>query len=276
MRDETEIRAPLSAHVESRTRSRWACAVGAVLVAALLVQPATAGRDRAVDTLQLTAAFTLRWHLTDCPAGTPATTNCYLYTGKGIVPGLGAAEESWITIVDDFGSACPHLHGLATITVTGKGDVEAGLQLVGCAPTDHPPNRSTPLAFTITGGSGAYAGATGDGTYVESPTETGAGSGGGSDNWTGTLSVGGLSFDVTPPAIAGAVNRLVTTKGTGARVTYTLTASDDGGGAVSLSCLPPSGSRFPAGRTAVNCTAADTNGNAASARFFVTVKRIRR
>lgn len=254
-----------------------ALGVGLALLALLVASAAPAARSHRADTLRLTAVFRTTWHGVDCPPGTPETTNCYLWTGQGVVPGLGPAQESYTHFVDDFGSTCGHLHGAGSISVTGKGEIDVALKLPGCAPTDHPPTRNTPLDFAIVRGSGAFAGASGSGTLRESARESGPGTGSSTDAWAGTLSVSGLTFDVTPPTISGAADRLVRTKRSrAAPVTYSVTASDDADGSVPVSCRPPSRSRFPIGRTAVNCTATDASGNTATARFFVTVKRIRR
>jgi hypothetical protein len=129
-------------------------------------------------------------------------------------------------------------------------------------------------AFTITGGSGIYAGASGGGTVSHQAVATGTGIVG-RDLWTGTLSVPGLEFDLTPPTLSGAVNRTVRArKGSKrARVTYRVTASDAVDGSVPVSCRPRSGSRFMIGRTLVRCSASDTSANANAGRFRVTVKR---
>jgi hypothetical protein len=58
----------------------------------------------------------------------------------------------------------------------------------------------------------------------------------------------------------------------GAAVTYTVTASDAGDPAPVLSCSPTSGSTFPFGTTAVNCSATDAASNTASGNFNVTVQ----
>ncbi len=50
------------------------------------------------------------------------------------------------------------------------------------------------------------------------------------------------------------------------------TATDAGGGSVSVSCVPPSGSVFPIGFHSVNCTATDACGNRSTCSFRVTVK----
>ncbi|WP_141698600.1 HYR domain-containing protein, partial [Streptomyces lushanensis] len=51
------------------------------------------------------------------------------------------------------------------------------------------------------------------------------------------------------------------TGGTGAVIRYTAGARDVIDGSVPVTCAPPSGSRFPVGRTTVTCTAKDRAGN---------------
>jgi HYR domain/RTX calcium-binding nonapeptide repeat (4 copies) len=46
---------------------------------------------------------------------------------------------------------------------------------------------------------------------------------------------------------------------------------DNVGGSITISCNPPSDSRFPLGETVVQCTATDAAGNTATASFTVTV-----
>jgi HYR domain len=60
------------------------------------------------------------------------------------------------------------------------------------------------------------------------------------------------------------------------RVSYSVTATDATDGTVAATCLPKSGSLFPVGRMTVTCNADDSSGNAMTARFVVTVKRVRR
>jgi hypothetical protein len=62
----------------------------------------------------------------------------------------------------------------------------------------------------------------------------------------------------------------VTTSGTGAVVTYSVTATDDSGNPPVVICTPNSGSTFPVGTTTVQCSASDGT-NTASASFDVTV-----
>jgi len=129
-------------------------------------------------------------------------------------------------------------------------------------------------SFTVTGGTGIYAGASGSGT-VRRSVGFSSGSFRGFETWTGTLSVPGLDFDITSPVLTGATNKTVTAKrgAKSARVTFKVTAQDDKDGALSATCLPRSGSRFRIGRTVVNCTATDTSANTTNASFKVTVRR---
>ena len=62
----------------------------------------------------------------------------------------------------------------------------------------------------------------------------------------------------------------------GARVRYSVSATDATDGTLPAVCLPKSGSVFPVGRTTVTCTPVDSSGNTATARFVITVKRARR
>jgi hypothetical protein len=60
----------------------------------------------------------------------------------------------------------------------------------------------------------------------------------------------------------------------GAAVTYAARAVDARDGAVSVTCAPKSGTRFPVGRTSVRCTATDRAGNTARGAFPVVVSLV--
>jgi HYR domain len=85
------------------------------------------------------------------------------------------------------------------------------------------------------------------------------------------------ALDMTAPKVYGASSKTVRAqKGAkSARVTFEVTATDGMDGAVRVSCLPRSGSRFVIGRTTLRCTATDSSGNTGRAAFTVTVKRRR-
>ena len=80
-------------------------------------------------------------------------------------------------------------------------------------------------------------------------------------------------LDTSPPTLS--VRPAIVAEATGpsgAVVSFTVTATDDHDPNPSLNCLPASGSTFPLGSTDVGCTARDASGNAATARFTVTVR----
>jgi hypothetical protein len=89
-----------------------------------------------------------------------------------------------------------------------------------------------------------------------------------SSSQTFTVSVG----DTTPPVLKlpGVVTAFATTK-KGAKVSYTVTATDNIDPRPTVKCTPPSGSQFPLGKTPVTCTATDASGNASQGTFIVKV-----
>jgi hypothetical protein len=81
----------------------------------------------------------------------------------------------------------------------------------------------------------------------------------------------GIVPDTTPPSITVPGDITVDATGPATPVFFDVSATDPGGGAVSITCEPPSGSPFQVGTTTVTCTATDTSGNTSSASFTVTV-----
>lgn len=231
----------------------------------------------ASGTLNLRAELRLVSQLGACPPGISASA-CAARTGAGVVPGLGSVTESYTFLADVGPPSCAVDFGKTraypvTLVVAGKGEIQLalaeGAECVGVELV-----RTQTQAFTITGGTGIYQGASGSGTVERSlGGETAAGRVG-RETWTGTLAVPGLEFDITPPSLSGAVAKTVRAPrgAKRARVTYTVTARDDTGDAVPVSCRPRSGSRFRIGRTVVTCSATDTSGNTRTARFTITVK----
>ena len=57
-------------------------------------------------------------------------------------------------------------------------------------------------------------------------------------------------------------------------LTYPAPTATGGNGAVTVTCVPPSGSEFPVGITTVHCTASDPSGQAAACQFTVTVRDV--
>jgi hypothetical protein len=261
---------------------------GLVVVIALALATGGAHADAgasapnvAAGSLNLQAVLRLASNLGACPPGVSAET-CAPRTSEGLVPGLGSVTGTY-TFLADLGppSCSDDLLGKALgypvrFVVAAKGEIHFTLaDGAQCVPLEAV--RTHTQAFTVTGGTGVYANATGSGTVERTlggQTATGRT---GTETWRGTLSVPGLEFDTTPPAISGAVAKTVRAP-RGAkrvRVTYSVRARDDVDGAVPVSCRPGSGSRFKIGRTVITCSATDTSGNTQTARFAVTVKRRR-
>jgi hypothetical protein len=249
------------------------------MLAATAVPAAGGGAESPTGTLNLRGTVPFVGLQSTCPPGGGPGWICHLNTGTAVIAGLGRVSETYLHIGDV--APCPPFQAkmLATsvrLSVAGKGDVN--LALAGfpeCLPLANVPGAS-PLAFTVTGGTGVYVGASGSGiaTRIATPPSARVT---GSDTWTGTLVVPGLEFDLTAPTISGARSKVVRAprKAKRVRVRYRVTATDDVDGSVAVACQPRSGSRFKVGRTIVRCSASDGSGNTATARFTVTVRRSR-
>ncbi len=261
----------------SRTKGCLALAACTTMLAAAAAVPVTLGdaqSSAATGSLALDAVLAMSSTPIGCPAGSPpGATLCAARTGTGSARGLGRVSETYTFYVDQ--AACvPALRVLETtvqLDVAGKGKIQiAAERHQDCVPSA----LSLTRGFTITGGSGIYAGASGGGTVDHQAHYTPSGGATGHDTWTGTLTVPGLEFDVTPPTLAGIVNKTVRVRKASqrVRVRYKVTALDAVDGAVPVSCKPSSGSRFKVGRTAVNCSSTDRSANNGTARFKVVVK----
>jgi HYR domain-containing protein len=261
---------------------RFVAAGVAVLAAAATALPGQGvARGQLVDTLAFKAEVPITYPPTPCPAGTADSVECSVRTGRIPIRGLGVVEESYSYFLLNQPPGCAVgslglLASTARLRVAGKGDIELRVHGTG---TSCLFRTSTGLSatesFTVTGGSGIYAGASGAGTITHR--SEGPPAWQGRDTWDGTLVVPGLEFDLTPPAFTGAVAKVVSAP-RGAkrvRVRYSVTATDNVDGAVRATCQPRSGLRFRIGRTTVRCSATDASANTRSTRFIVTVKRRR-
>jgi hypothetical protein len=239
------------------------------------------GRLAFADTGALTfeAELPVKYPPTACPAGTPNFVECFTRTGSGTIRGLGKMKESYPYFVQNASAGCAAdqvrvLPTTVRLSIEGKGEIELRLGGSACLTRVPPAPVRGEEAFTITGGSGEYAGASGEGTIVHE--SNGPSSGWrGRDTLTGTLVVPGLDFDLAPPILAGARNRIVRTprRTKRIRVTYKVTATDDVDGAVPANCRPRSGSRFKVARNVVRCSATDSSANTETARFTIVVRR---
>lgn len=249
--------------------------LGIVVIALTAATSATGASERVSGTLQVNGTLITSRSFSHeyCLPGTSAPF-CARYVGKGSIPGLGSATSTYTKIVRPGERDCEVLLlSPVVIEVAGKGTLE--LSRPGRTCWSLSLNTIGPLDFTVTGGSGTYAGATGSVTFKTTVFLRDSRSS--RDTWTGTLAVPGVDFDLTPPTISGAGSKTVRVpkRVKRVRVRYSLTAQDALDGAVPVLCEPRSGSFFKLGRTSVTCTATDTSGNARRARFTVTVTRRR-
>jgi HYR domain len=252
----------------------YACAGCAAVVCAFLA-PLASGS--AAGTLTLTMQVVIADDFRICPPGTPAAaTGCFSRKGAADVRGLGRVEESWDPVVDETGAGCGpaslrFFPSTARFTVSGKGAID--VQVKGaCLPFTPPSPVVGTETYTVTGGSGKFAGASGAGTLKQLSNGPGEP---GHDAWSGTLVVPGFEFDLAPPTITGAADIRVRAprKAQRIRVRYHVSARDDVDGPVPVACKPKSGSFFRVGRrTIVRCSAEDTSANTQTAQFAITVR----
>jgi HYR domain-containing protein len=231
-------------------------------------------------TLTLAAELQVAYPFTACPAGTPISVECYSRTGTGSVRGLGKVDESYTYMVDSLPAGCSRDQvrlppTTMRLRVLGKGELELRMAGTGCVDRIPTLPLRAEAAFTITGGTGRYVGASGGGTYVD--VSHGPPDFSGTDTWNGTLVVPGLEFDLTPPQLTGGANRTIRVpkRVRRVRVAFAVAAHDDIEGALPVKCRPRSRSWFRVGRTQVRCSATDSSANESKIAFVVTVKRRR-
>jgi hypothetical protein len=195
-----------------------------------------------------------------------------------LVRGLGSVSVSYTWLLDTMPPGCGPgeaevLGYPVVLEIGGKGTLSLSVAGLGrCIP--QLPSRNEPQRFTVVGGTGVYAGATGNGTVARELGQT-AGGAAGPETFTGTLTVPGLEFDVVAPLMTGTVPKSVrlSKPAKRVRVRYSLAARDAVDGAVPVVCQPRSGALFPLGRTRVRCSATDSSGNRTAKAFAVVVRR---
>ena len=246
--------------------------VAAVGAAAFLLVSASSSAPSAAGTLNLRATLATSSPSATCPPEAPPGADCHRRTGNGSVSGLGTvvAKYTWLFGMGD----CPTtlVKPLATtgrIVVANKGEIDFGLS-DGARCVEQEPARNEPQDFTVTGGTGAYQGASGRGAVERSLSGGHGWSGGPSPHRVRRLS--GCRRSSTSRRRSSAARCRTPGRGR-VRVTYKVAASDAVDKQVAVVCLPWSGSWFPIGRTSVTCQARDSSGNTGRARFAVTVKR---
>lgn len=249
--------------------------LGVVVIALMAAASATGAPERALATLQVNGTLITSREFSDayCPPGTSGRPTCARYVGTGSILGLGRVTSTYTKVIRPGERDCEVL--LLTpvvIDVAGKGTLELSRHGRTCWRLGSFQTMVGPFDFTVTGGSGTYAGTTGSVTFKTTVFLRDSRSS--SDTWTGTLAVPGVDFDLTPPTIVSKAVR-APKRAKRVRVRYSVTAQDAVDGSVPVFCKPRSGSFFELGRTRVTCTATDTSGNSRRARFAVTVTRRR-
>ena len=266
----------MRAHVHGRVAGLVAVLAVTLVAASTSVAPGRSGPGASTGSLDLRAALRIVSSLGACPPGVSASA-CAARTGEGVVPGLGRVTVAYTWLADIGPPSCDSGWGRTLsydvrLVVAAKGGIHVAVAGNPECVTQEAV-RTQAQTFTITGGSGIYTGASGGGTVERRLAQT-AGGAAGTETWMGTLEVPAREFDVVSPRLSGAVGKAVRAPRSArrVRVTYRVTAQDAVDGAVPVSCRPRSGTRFRIGRTVVTCSAVDTSGNTATARFVVTVR----
>jgi HYR domain len=242
-----------------------------LVVIGVVIAAVTAGGvgARTSSSLEFRGLLQGRFDNVACPAGTAPTTSCYRNELDGPVPGLGIVSIRHTLFVENADTDCATWRADSAIT-----DARGEIQIVARSSACIPYGPSGAMGFTVTGGSGAYTGASGSGRLETRGSASGAGSGTTRSTITGTLVAPGHEFDLTSPVLTGARSKTVKAprKAKRVRVRFTITGRDDVDGSTPVVCEPRSGSRFKLGRTRVKCSATDASANTATARFWVTVR----
>jgi hypothetical protein len=259
-------------------RSRLCLAVSAMLIFGLSGSAsggaATGAAAQPLGSVRLDTAFSGQWRGIPCPAGPSPTHQCGEVNGEATVPGLGATTEQW-TFDLLTAPLCTHVTFSGAHLVIGTlGQIDLSLMdsspttPAGCDTTDTGP---TVVAYTVTGGSGRFAGASGSGTMR--PILVGDAGGSARDTYSGTLAVPNVTFDLTPPTISGFRPKVVRIPKSmkSVRVTYHVKGADNVDGDVPVACKPRSGNRFRVGTTPIACSASDSSGNTTTATFKLRV-----
>ena len=150
---------------ENRSKRRLALAVLATaLAAAATVQVASGVAKTGAAMGSLTFEAVLRMTSTPgpCPPGSPPDADlCAARTGSGAVRGLGEVSETYTFFVQE-GDCDRVFETTVRLEVAGKGELQLAVDRYRGECISSSLNLSR--AFTITGGSGIYAGASGGGT----------------------------------------------------------------------------------------------------------------
>jgi hypothetical protein len=116
--------------------------------------------------------------------GCPPPAKCFRTLGHaGYVGGVGPVDEQHVLVEHDSKSGCATLSGNVLWQVVGKGTITFAVETPDCQPEQLPTIPIVPrtLDYVVTGGAGAFKGASGRGQLSWIP------SGGSYDVWVGSL-----------------------------------------------------------------------------------------
>lgn len=259
-----------------------AVAAGLASLAGIAASP-LAGSTVATGTLEMNASLDIASQLSNCKL-VGIATDCASRDVAGSIRGLGRVTGTYDYEMDLGSGACESGLGKALsypirLEVAGKGAIDVVTTEAACADLVSVQTQTQTQAFTVTGGTGIYTGASGSGTLQRSLVASAGGGDieSGIETWKGTLTVPGLKFDVVTPTFVGAKSRTVVAPrhAKRVRVKFVVTATDAVDGRVPVRCLPRSATQFSIGRNRVHCSATDTSANAATASFTITVRQHR-
>jgi len=245
----------------------------AIVVAAGFVLAAPAG----AGTLAYNVALEGHWQRVECEDG-EAHSSCFSVDyDDALWPGLGLVTMHEDVVQTDFADdgACEPQTRRETL-VAAAGTIRFLAEGTDCPATRAQLGgyRAVVALARPVDGTGAYAGvrSPSPGTVNVRPDEDEV-----YTRFQGVLEVPGLAFDTVAPVFAGTRATVRVRARRATVVHYAVpTASDAVDGPVAVRCTPPSGARFPVGRTIVWCSANDVSGNVARRSFDVIVSRVRR
>lgn len=174
--------------------------VGVLAVLALLAgvsrtaasDTATAATTSVAGTLSLQGSLSMSSHDAVCPQGLPLSTACHSRLANGEISGLGRVSHTYM-YNGVFAGCSPgdvKILGYTTsLRVVGKGEISVSVADAPCLLADLPALNAT-QSFTVMGGTGTYAGASGSGRIERDANFTGGGAVG-LDTWIGKLVVPG-------------------------------------------------------------------------------------
>jgi len=202
-----------------------------VIAATAALAVTTAAGATAADTLNLNASLALSWQFNEpCPPGVPNRgQGCDHATGTVRIRGLGTtAGEEYMSF--DPATVRRDGGGAATFTVGSRGTISFSFS-----------GNFRTATYTVTGGTGAFAGASGTGTINGVDLELGGPNV--AQSWSGTLNAPATHFDTTPPQLSIGKAKVKRAGAHRYRIKIPFRASDDSGGPIDYELVVRGGTK---------------------------------